>query len=160
MTTHEIADMIFAIKEKLTDSEYKDIMEKLAVKHTEEKKENLDIESHLDMVYIISCINRRAQEAFEKNYTEIMIDNSYLRWVDFSVAEFVSNITETEDDAFPKKIIELYGGVFKAIYLYQNILGGDFEIEDEIKNNYKLANIIIYDFFTEIYPEFKDIPVL
>ena len=39
MTSHELADMIYSLKEKLTDKEYKDIMEKLSVKKQEEEEE-------------------------------------------------------------------------------------------------------------------------
>jgi hypothetical protein len=38
MTSHELADMIYSLKEKLTDKEYKDIMEKLSVKKKEEEE--------------------------------------------------------------------------------------------------------------------------
>jgi len=37
MTSHELADMVFAIKDKITDKEFKDIMEKLSIKNEEEK---------------------------------------------------------------------------------------------------------------------------
>ena len=36
MTTHDLSNMIFNIKEKLTDAEFKEIMEKLSIKHREE----------------------------------------------------------------------------------------------------------------------------
>lgn len=37
MTSHELADMIYSVKEKLTDKEFKDIMEKLSIKKEEEE---------------------------------------------------------------------------------------------------------------------------
>jgi len=43
MTSKEIADMIFTLKDKLTDKEFKDIMEKLSIKNKEEQEEQEDI---------------------------------------------------------------------------------------------------------------------
>lgn len=41
MTSQELSDMVFAIKDKITDKEFKDIMEKLSVKNQEEDKPEL-----------------------------------------------------------------------------------------------------------------------
>jgi len=39
MTSHELADMIYSVKEKLTDKEFKDIMDKLSIKNKKEEPE-------------------------------------------------------------------------------------------------------------------------
>ena len=36
MTSQELSNMVFAIKEKITDKEFKDIMDKLSIKNEEE----------------------------------------------------------------------------------------------------------------------------
>jgi len=43
MTSKEIADMIYNFKDKLTDKEFKDIMDKLSIKNKEEQEEQEDI---------------------------------------------------------------------------------------------------------------------
>jgi len=41
MSAQELSDMVYAIKEKITDKEFKDIMDKLSVKNKEENKPEL-----------------------------------------------------------------------------------------------------------------------
>jgi hypothetical protein len=41
MTSHELADMIYSVKEKLTDKEFKDIMDKLSIKNKKEDEPEL-----------------------------------------------------------------------------------------------------------------------
>lgn len=41
MTSQELSDMVFAIKDKITDKEFKDIMDKLSVKNKEEDNAEL-----------------------------------------------------------------------------------------------------------------------
>jgi len=41
MTSKELSNMVFAIKDKITDKEFKDIMDKLSIKNKEEEENNL-----------------------------------------------------------------------------------------------------------------------
>ena len=43
MMSEEISDLIFSIKEKLTDKEFKDIMDKLSIKNKEEEEDNPEL---------------------------------------------------------------------------------------------------------------------
>ena len=43
MTSQELSNMVFAIKDKISDKEFKDLMDKLSVKNKEEKEEGLYI---------------------------------------------------------------------------------------------------------------------
>jgi len=41
MTSKELSNMVFAIKDKITDKEFKDMMDKLSIKNKEEEENNL-----------------------------------------------------------------------------------------------------------------------
>jgi hypothetical protein len=43
MTSQELSNMIFNIKDKITDKEFKDIMDKLSVKHNEEQQDTYEL---------------------------------------------------------------------------------------------------------------------
>ena len=43
MTSQELSNMIFNIKDKITDKEFKDIMDKLSVKNEEEKQDTYEL---------------------------------------------------------------------------------------------------------------------
>ena len=57
MTSHDIADMIFSVKEKLTDKEFKDIMEKLSIKKKEEEEENIYVLKYVKTKYKMDSID-------------------------------------------------------------------------------------------------------
>ena len=38
MSAQELSNMVFAIKDKITDKEFKDLMDKLSIKNQEDKK--------------------------------------------------------------------------------------------------------------------------
>ena len=43
MTTQELSNMIFNIKDKITDKEFKDLMEKLSLKHKEDERDTYEL---------------------------------------------------------------------------------------------------------------------
>ena len=57
MTSQELSNMIYDIKEKLTDKEFKDIMDKLSLTHKEEKLYEFQyIEVERNVVSVDGCI--------------------------------------------------------------------------------------------------------
>lgn len=116
MTSQEISNMIFNIKDKITDKEFKDIMEKLSIKHEEDKKEDTYELRYIKRETLLSTTTPERDVAWRMKETikikKVKIDDDYLNL-----------------DAVIDEIIENQDGFFNDI----NIGGGDFVITK--KNN-------------------------
>jgi len=73
MTSHELADMIYSLKEKLTDKEYKDIMEKLSVKKKEE-------EEGAGNVYVLKYVITKT----DMSYIDVAEDEEYRKEIGYN----------------------------------------------------------------------------
>jgi len=96
MTAQELSNMIFAIKEKISDKEFKDIMDKLSVKNEKEdkpelyeftymkmRKPSLDSDGNLDLHYNLCNYKIKTKDVvFEKDdqFKREMISNAN-NWV-------------------------------------------------------------------------------
>lgn len=99
MASQEIADMVFNFKDKLTDKEFKDVMDKLAIKNKEEK----------DM-YMVSYIKQKKKLIkTDEDGICYKIEAKYkqkkVKLYDYNDEDF----KEIIDDIVETKIIEMIG---------------------------------------------------
>ena len=119
MTSQELSNMIFSIKDKISDKEFKDIMEKLSIKHEEDKIENNYELRYFERETTLAPtpdreIGWRMNETIKIKKVKIATEPIYgINNLDFDI----------------DKIIENQDGFFNDI----NIRGGDFVITK--KNN-------------------------
>ena len=100
MASQEIADMIFNFKDKLTDKEFKDVMDKLAIKNKEEG----------DM-YMVRYIKQKKKLTYEGHGICYKFDAKYkqkkVKLYDYSDEDFKEIIDKIVED----KLIEMIGKV-------------------------------------------------
>jgi len=93
MASHEIADMIFNLKDKLSDKEFKDIMDKLSIK----KKEEYD-------TYLITYIKQEHKLTSDDDGIYYKIEHKYkqkkVRLFDDNDEDFKKTIDEFIDNKF------------------------------------------------------------
>lgn len=71
MTSRDLSDMIFSIKDKITDKEFKDIMDKLSIKNKEEEEED-KVE-----LYEFTYMKMRKPIVFNEGYSFIYNFSNY-----------------------------------------------------------------------------------
>lgn len=86
MTSHELADMIYSVKEKLTDKEFKDIMEKLSIKKKEEEDvyefKYIKTTTHMCEIGCECCVGEKIGWKFrQKVKTRKVKISKHERWI-------------------------------------------------------------------------------
>ena len=154
MTSQELADMIFSVKEKLTDKEFKDIMEKLSVKKEEEEKDvyefrYLKTSTHMCEIGCQECVGENIGYKFRSKVKTRKVKLSEdVRWR--CIEKIMKNINNDNGHIYDDLFIEKIGDEY-----YLDFCDADCDITILKNPNYKnkeLQKIEVYIKYSSITP--------
>ena len=143
MTAQELSNMVFAIKDKISDKEFKDLMDKLSVKNEEEKEidvyEFKYIKQKLVMTKFDEGVGYRIKSKIKKRNVRISdgcctknnIEEIIKRLREENKCFYILNIMKKDD----KYILEVINHLNKSILNNPTATEYDFEKDEEEKLN-------------------------